>query len=119
MNETDTFNKLKRTPYYEVREKIDISNFKASIAPVYRLGSLVVESTKFYNRELSIHYWRIKTLEENGWTFEEFILEGERLAIIDQIAEFNHENKIPQEIIDRAKVFFPDAKFVHAHVELE
>jgi len=119
MNEDDTFKKLKRTPYYEMREKIDLSNFTSRIPSVYKLGSLIVESTKFYNRELSIHYWRTKTLEENGWTFEDFVLEGERLAILDQVAEFNKENQLPQEIIDRAKVFFPNVRFVHAHVELE
>lgn len=119
MGEDDTFKKLKRTPFHETREKVDLSNFTGRVPPVYKLGSLIVESTKFYNRELSIHYWRTKTLEDNGWTFEEFMLESERLAIIDQIAEFNNENQIPQEIIDRAKVFFPNAKFVHAHVELE
>ena len=119
MSEVDTFNRLRRIPHAEMAEKIDIKNFTTPVSPAYRLGQLVVESSQFYNRELSIHYWRIKTFEDNGWTFDEFMLESEKKAIKDQIAEFNKENQIPQELIDRAKTFFPNVKFVHASVELE
>jgi len=119
MDQVDTFNRLKRIPFSEMAEKIDIRNFAAPIAPVYKLGQLTVESSQYYNRELTIHYWRIKTFEDNGWTFEDFMLESEKKAIKEQIAEFNTENQIPQALIDRAKVFFPNVKFVHASVELE
>lgn len=119
MDETDTFRRLKRIPHSEMAEKVDIKNFKSPVAPAYKLGQLVVESSQFYNRELAIHFWRIRTFEENGWTFEDFMLESERKAIQDQIDEFNKENQIPNELIERARTFFPNAKFVHAKVELE
>lgn len=119
MDETDTFRRLKRIPHSEMADKVDIRNFKAYVAPVYKLGQVSVESSQFYNRELNVHYWRMKTFEENGWTFEEFMLESEKKAILDQVAEFNKENRLPQEFIDRARTFFPNIKFVHAHVELE
>lgn len=119
MDEKDTFRKLKQIPYIDMAEKIDIKNFKSPVAPIYKLGSKSFESTQFYNRELSIHYWRMKTFEENGWTFEEFMIEGEKKAIIDQVEEFNKEYQIPVDLIERARTFFPNAKFVHAHVELE
>lgn len=119
MDETDTFKRLRRIPHDEMAKKIDIKNFKAPVSSAYKLGQLVVESSQFYNRELTIHFWRIKTFEENGWTFEDFMLESEKKAILEQVAEFNKENQIPQELIDRARTFFPNVKFVHAHVELE
>jgi hypothetical protein len=119
MNDVDTFNKLKRVPHSEMAEKISINNFKSPVAPEYKLGNTIVQSSQFYNRELSIHYWRIQTFEDNGWTFEDFMLESEKKAIRDQIEEFNKENQIPQELIDRAKTFFPNVKFIHASVELE
>jgi hypothetical protein len=119
MSELETFRRLKRIPFTEMNDKVDIRKFNTPVAPVYQLGNVAVESSTFYNRDLSIHYWRIKTFEENGWTFEEFMLESERLAIIRQIDVFNQENQIPQELINRARTFFPNAKFVQATVELE
>lgn len=119
MNETDTFKRLKRISLSEMAQKIDIKNFETPVAPTYNLGKLVVESSQYYNRELSIHHWRIKLLEENGWTFEEFMLEQERKAVIEQIDEINKQMTIPSEIIDRAKVFFPNIRVIQARIEWE
>lgn len=118
-SEHDTYKTLRRIPLAEIEEKIDIKNFKPSVPPVYKLGVSTFDSSSFYRRDLEIQQWRNKILEQHGWTFEDFVTEVERKAIVDQIAEFNKENQIPYEIMDRARQYFPNVKFVHAKVELE
>lgn len=119
MDEVETFRKLKQIPLDEMVEKIDIKNFEPPMPHAYQLGSKIVDSALYYNRELQIHHWRIKLFERYGWTFDEFMLESEKRSIIRQVEEFNREYQIPQELIDRAHQLFPNARFVHASVELE
>jgi hypothetical protein len=120
MNEQKTFDKLRRVSYVEMARLIDIKNFPApGGAPVYSIGASNFESTSFYNRDLNIHYWRIKTFEEHGWSFEEYMIESEKISIRAQITKFNEENTIPAALIERTKQFFPNVKFTSARVDLE
>jgi len=117
--ENDTYKVLKRIPLNEMEDLVDINNFKSAVPPVYRLGGSAHDSSTYYRRDLEIQIWRNKTLEKHGWTFDEFVTELEKRAILVQVAEFNRDNQIPYEIMDRAKQYFPNVKFVHARVELE
>jgi hypothetical protein len=117
--ELDTYRTLRRIPLDEMEALVEINNFKSSVPPVYRLGGGSHDSSTYYRRDLEIQNWRNKLLEKNGWTFDEFVIELEKRAILVQVAEFNRENHIPYEIMDRAKQYFPNVKFVHAKVELE
>jgi hypothetical protein len=120
MKEEDTYRKLKQIPWTEMNERLDPRNYKQLLpGPVYALGSLTVEASKYYNRELDIHSWRMTLLAKYGWTFEEFMLEGERRAIIDQVKEINGQLALHNELVERAKVFFPNLKLVQASIELE
>ncbi len=118
--ENDTYKVLKRIPLDEMESLVDINNFKSNVPPVYRLGTgSAYDSSTWYRRDLEIEAWRNKILEKNGWTFEDFVIELEKRAIVLQVAEFNKENQIPYEIMDRARQYFPNVKFVHAKVEIE
>ena len=117
--ENDTYKVLKRIPLDEMESLVDINNFRATVPPVYSLGGGAHDSSTFYRRDLEIQVWRDKILKKNGWTFEDFVIELERRAIVLQVAEFNKENQIPYQIMDRARQYFPNVKFVHAKVELE
>jgi len=117
--ELDTYKTLRRIPLEEMEALVEVKNFKPTVPPVYRLGGAGHDASEYYRRDLDIQTWRNKLLEKNGWTFEDFVVELERRAIVLQVAEFNRENQIPYEIMDRARQYFPNVKFVHAKVELE
>jgi hypothetical protein len=108
-----TYNVLKRIPWEEMDEHL--RNLPRHTA-VYNFSGNVFESRK---NELVRHYERIKLLEENGWSFETFVLEAERRNIIEAINEYNKENAFPLELVERAKEFFPNARFTQAKIELE
>lgn len=118
-DENDTYKVLRRIPLEEIEALVDINNFKSTVPPVYRLGTGAHDSSSWYRRDLEIQAWRNKILEKNGWSFEDFVVALERRAIVLQVAEFNKENQIPYEIMDRAREYFPNVKFTHAKVELE
>jgi hypothetical protein len=120
MSEDTTFRMLKRIPFDEMYKRVEEAFSEGNgISPIYKLGTVVVERKTYYNPLIVRHYAFVKVLEEGSWTIEEFAIECEKKAIIEQVKTFNDENQIPQEIINRAKQFFPNAKFIHAHVELE
>jgi hypothetical protein len=111
-----TFNVLKRIPYREMNE---ILNDPASVSknpPIFNLGGVAFESRK---NEIVRHYERMKVLEKHGWDFESFVLESEKRNIMEAIAVYNHENAFPLELVERAREFFPNAKFTEAKIELE
>lgn len=120
MDEDKTFRILKRKSFEDTRTKID-ATFKegSKISPVYKLGSVVVERNTYYNPLIIRHYQLIKILEDYGWTLEEFALESEKRSIIEQVKEYNENLEFPQEIIERAKQFFPNVKFTPAKLELD
>lgn len=113
MDENDTFRILRRKPYDEVVQLLE-SLPKSS--PVFHLGTAVFESKK---HELVRFYEKIRCLEKNGWSFEEFVLESEKRQILSAIDEYNKNNTFPLELVERAKEFFPNARFIQASIELE
>lgn len=113
MNEEQTFRKLRQTPFEEMENCLkNITQYP----PVYNLGSQVFESRK---PEIVRHYEQLRVLDQNGWTLEEFILESEKRHIMEAIARHNTENAFPIELVNRAKEFFPNARFTQAKIELE
>lgn len=121
MNEDDTARRLRRISFDEMYQRVKdiMDNDPTKISPIYKLGSVVVERTTFYHPLVVRHYAFIKVLEAGFWTLEEFFVECEKKAIIEQVKEFNESLEFPQEIINRAKEFFPDIKFTPAKLELE
>ncbi len=120
MDEQDkTFNKLKQTPVDELIPLYeDFVDTLAKISPMYVLGGLTVERKTYYP-DIIRHHERIKFLQSHGWELEEYCLALEKRAILSQIELFNKEYKVPQEIVDRAKTFWPNARFIQASIELE
>ena len=112
-SEERTFNRLRRTPFEEMEDHL---NGIRQFPPLYTLGNEVFESRK---PEIVRHYERIKLLEKHGWSFEEYVLEIERRNILSAIDTFNKNDAFPQELVDRAKEFFPNARFTQAKIELE
>jgi hypothetical protein len=115
MNEEKTFNKLRQIPILEMIDKLEAIK---KPSPIYRLGDSIVSSDSYYS-EMMFHHERVALLAENGWEFEEFCLILEKRSILEQISVYNVESKFPMELVERAKRFFPNARFVQASIELE
>lgn len=113
----ETFRILRRIPYEEMDEYLaSLVTNTAMASPVYSFGNSMLLTKK---HELVQHYERLKCLQKHGWTLEEFVLESEKRIILTAIYQFNQESIFPTELVDRAKEFFPNAKFVQAKIELE
>lgn len=119
MDEHKTFDKLRRTPLSEMAKIIDIHNFKSLLPPSIAWGDYTFDSTMYFKRELELHKWRLGLLTEHGWTFEDYMLEGEKNAIRQLITDYNSKNTIPGDLLERIKSVFPDAKFTPARLEAE
>jgi len=115
MSQQDTFNKLKQIPIDEMIEKF--SQVKR-LQPVYQIGNLNVDTRDYYS-DMRFHLERITVLEEHGWDYKDFLLALEKRAILTIIKDFNDSMEFPQDLLDRAKRFFPNAKFTKANIELE
>jgi len=115
--EAKTFNRLRRIPFEKMEEHL---NNIPKHSPVYNLGREVFESV-FEGRkhELVRHYEQIKVLEKYGWNLEDYVLELEKRNIMDAINQYNRDGTFPQELVERAKKFFPNARFTQAKIELE
>lgn len=113
MGEDDTFRVLKRAPFEDVLKYLEEL---PRTPPIFNFGATAFESKK---HELVRHYERIKCLEKHGWSFEEFVLESEKRSIIEAIDLYNKDCAFPVELVNRAKEFFPNAKFTQARIELE
>lgn len=113
MDEDDTYRVLRRTPFDELQQFLDAI---PRLPPIFSLGGEPFESRK---HELVRHYEKIKCLEKQGWTLEEFVLESEKRNIIAAIDQYNKDNSFPMDLVERAKEFFPNAKFTQAKIELE
>jgi hypothetical protein len=113
MDENDTYRVLRRTPFEDLQQFLDA---EPRIPALYTFSGTIFETRK---HELVRHYERIKCLEKQGWTFEEYVLESEKRNIVAAIDAFNKDNSFPLELVDRAKEFFPNAKFTQARIELE
>jgi hypothetical protein len=120
-NEEDTYNQLKRIPFYEM-ERLITESFdegRISLPPIYKFGDTVIKRDDYYSPMLYRHYALLKALEKGGWTLEDYTYESEKQAAIKQVAEFNNNLVFPQELLDRIKKFFPNATFTRAKLELE
>ena len=113
--EEKTFNKLRQIPVPEML--VLLNNIKLP-PPLFQIANVVYERSKFYN-DISYHYERVKLLEEYGWGLEEFVLEVEKQTILEQVKLFNDDTKFPHELVERAKRFYPNARFIEASIELE
>lgn len=113
----DTFRRLKRSTLEEVSKAY--SQARTGLSPVYSLGSSMYDISHIRNKELMLHHERLRILEEHGWTFDDFVKESEREAILEEIKLLNASIHFPQELIDRAKKFFPNLKITEARIELE
>ncbi|HEY6437746.1 MAG TPA: hypothetical protein VIY47_14240 [Ignavibacteriaceae bacterium] len=105
---------MKRIPFEDMEKKL--KNEIQFSPPVFNLGNSIFESKK---HELVVHYQRIKLLEKYGWDLESFVLEIEKRNIVNAINQFNESNGFPEDLVDRAKEFFPNARFTQARIELE
>lgn len=113
MTPDDTFRVLKRTRFEDL---LKILESLPKVPPLYNLAGNIFESKK---HELVKHYEMIKCLEKNGWTFEEFVLETEKRNILEAIEQYNKDCSFPLELVERAKEFFPNARFTQARIDLE
>lgn len=116
MSEKDTFDKLRRISIDEMTDIL--SDVRRMVPPKFVLGNTVYSYTELYD-DLPLHFLRIQKLEENGWTFESYAKELERIAVKKAIDAYNDTVEFPQGIIDRAREFFPNVKFTPAAIELE
>ena len=107
MSEDDTFKVLKRIPHSDMMDKIVAI---PRLSPVVSLGGMGIQTKDLYP-DILRHYEIIKTLEENGWTFDDFCVEAERKAIVRAVDLYNQQLEFPHELIDRAKKLLPDVKF--------
>lgn len=110
-----TFDKLRRIPFAEMLDKL--TNMKMP-PPLIQVGGKILERHSFY-KDTSKFFDQLRLLAENGWDFEEFALELEKKTIRDLVDECNNSISFPQEMLDRAKVFFPNVCFTPAKITLE
>jgi hypothetical protein len=118
-DQDNTYHKLRQTPFEEVwRLYDDYADTVSKLSPVYAIGNTNVERRSFYP-DIIRHNERIVFLRSHGWSIDDFCLALEKRAILIQIEIFNRDNVFPIEIIERAKTFWPNAKFIPASIELE
>ncbi len=115
MSSEKTFKKLKQIPLEDMIIKLDGITRPP---PIYFLGSKEFTRNDYYS-DLQFYFQRIRTLEENGWTVEEFLLTLEKRSIVAQIDEYNRQFPFPAELLERARIFFPNLHFEPAKINLE
>lgn len=115
MSQQKTFDKLRQLPVDEMLEKLEGVR---KPPPVIWTGAVGQPRNNYY-ADIQYHLERVKLLEDHGWKYEDFFLELEKRSILELIKEFNDNTQFPQELIDRAKRFYPNAKFTQASIELE
>ena len=115
MSQKRTFDKLKQPPLSEMLEMLYAIK---KPPPVYILGGTAHARDDYY-ADIQFHLERVMLLEQHGWKYEEFFMALEKRSILEQVKEFNDNIQFPTELIDRAKRFFPNAKFTQASIELE
>jgi len=115
MSQKRTFDKLKQPPLSEI---LDMLYAIKKPSPVYILGGTAHARDDYY-ADIQFHLERVMLLEQHGWTYEEFFMALEKRGILEQVRDFNDNMGFPAESIDRAKRFFPNAKFTQASIELE
>jgi len=119
--EEDTYNHLKRISFSQMETRIAeaFDDTKINLPPLYKFGDTVLKRDDFYSPMLYKHYALMKALETGGWTLDDYTYESEKQAALRQVAEFNKNLECPQELMDRIKKFFPNAKFTEAKLEIK
>ncbi len=115
MSEDKTFNKLRRCNLDELEEYI--SNIKR-VPPLISLSGMTYD-TRNYLGESQRYIDMIRCIESHGWTIEDYYIALEKRTIRAIVKEYNDNIVFPQEIIDRAKVTFPNIEFRHAVLDLK
>lgn len=115
MDEEKTFNRLRRN---SLDEMIKLISEVKKPPPVFNFGNTVFERADFYP-EVAFYFENIALLNKHGWSVEDFYTEIERKAVLDMVREYNDSIGFPEQIIERAKRLFPNAKFTQAKIELE
>lgn len=120
MNEDNTFKKLRRTPFSEMREVLDegLNKTPNTLQPLYKIGNREITRSTYYDNTMLRHYYLERILSEHGWTIIDFITETEKYAIKEQVEIVNQEFNLPNTVVERAKEFFPNLKFIPARLEL-
>jgi len=118
MSEENTFNVLKRTPYHEMMTILQNQPSPIVPRPVIHINGIMIEQSSFYIQMMRNHHF-IMILEENGWGYEEFLEEMEKVTIMNHIHAYNDSIEFPSGIIDHARKYFPNIKFTPAKIELE
>lgn len=114
-SEQDVYRRLKRCT---VDEMLIALQALPRPAAVYNFGGMIISRDNYYP-EIALHYARIKCMEDNGWTLEDFYMELEKRAILLMVKDYNDSIEFPQAVIDRAQQLFPNAKFTYARIEFE
>jgi hypothetical protein len=118
-DETVVYNTLRRIPVTDML--IKYQSYKLSYNTHAGIGDrrLMAHATDLYRpREVMLHHGRLKLLEEHGWTFDDFIIAIEKNAIIEEVRLHNMNITFPTDLINRAKLFFPDLICHEARIEL-
>ena len=116
MDEQDkTFDKLRQVPHAQMMQKLRELNYPAIILS---LGNYASGIDELQNDMIKFDY-RNRLFIECGWTYDEFVLKLEKRTIERSIFEYNNKNVLAQGLVDRAKAYFPNAKFIPARIDLE
>lgn len=129
-NESKTFRALKRNSIEDMIElyqdarvpyspDVYVGSGSSYGGHVVGVGNITINTSDLRPRELILHHIRIKLLEENGWTFDEFIMAIEKRAIVYEVKMHNNSIQFPSELLNRARQFFPNLKYTEAKLELE
>jgi hypothetical protein len=110
MDEENTFNKLRRIPLAEIREKV--RNMHES-----ELGY----NGTFYEQMLKdpgvFYFDLIKMMYEHGWTMEEYVKEIKKDQLRIAITRINNDS-YTNAFFDEIKVYFPNMVFHPARIDL-
>lgn len=104
-----TFRALKRVPLEEMEAHLRAA--RPIYAPMTIHSSSVSEASRYYEI--------VQCLKQYGWEFEDYVFEIEKRNIKSAIHQHNIDCAFPTELVERAKRFFPNARFVQAEIILE
>ena len=116
--EENTFNRLRRVSLEELVERLQ-NIPRSHFPPCPFTGPQNTPKNRLMNMDVLALVRRVQVIEESGWTVEELDRELEKNMVIDWVTEFNTSITIPQQILDSARRYFPNVRFIPAKIELE
>ena len=114
MDQDKTFNRSRQTP---VDEMLSLLHNQIRMSPVMSVGNMVFNRNDYYD-SFSFHLESVRLLKKHGWDIEDFQQVLEKRSLLKIIKDYNDSIVFPTEIIERAKEFFPNIKFIPAHLDL-